>query len=607
MRPVLPGPLAALGDLATNLRWSWHPETQDVFRAVDADAWESDQRTTRSSCWALSPRRGWPSWPRTSASCGCSSSPRADLDDYLAGDRWFQRSAGPEAPTSIGYFSPEFGITACCRSTPAGSASWPATTSRRPATSASRSWASGCSTEGYFRQSLSREGWQQETLPGARPRRAPDRAAPRGRRLGAPRSRIDAARRRAARRPHLRRPGRPGAAAAARLRRRGEPGAAARGHRPAVRRQHEHRLRQELLLGVGGVRALRAYSRITGRPAPEVFHTNEGHAGFLGLERIRELTAADDGPHLDFDAALEVARAGTVFTTHTPVPAGIDRFPRDLIEQYFGASSPLPGVPLDRILALGAEDFEGGDAGVFNMAVMGFRLAQRANGVSQAPRPGQPRDVHRALAGVRRGRGADHLDHQRRARPDLGGARGVRARRAGRRRRRLGDDPEVWDVVDRVPGADLWATKRELRSRLVDDVRKRVRQSWRKRGAAPAELGWIDSVLDPDVLTIGFARRVPSYKRLTLMLRDPERLKRAAAAPRAADPARDRRQGAPRRRGRQEADPGDRAVRRRPRGAAPDRVPAELRHRDGAAALPRLRRLAEQPAAAATRRAARPA
>ena len=145
----------------------------------------------------------------------------------------------------------------------------------------------------------------------------------------------------------------------------------------------EHRLLQELLLGIGGVRALRAFSRLTGAETPEVFHTNEGHAGFLGLERIRELTVAEDGPGLDFDTAVEVTRAGTVFTTHTPVPAGIDRFPRDLIEQYFGPQSPVAGVPTDRILRLGAEDFEGGDRGVFNMAVMGFRLAQRANGVSE--------------------------------------------------------------------------------------------------------------------------------------------------------------------------------------------------------------------------------
>ncbi len=102
----------------------------------------------------------------------------------------------------------------------------------------------------------------------------------------------------------------------------------------------EHRLRQELLLGIGGVRAIRAYTRITGADAPEVFHTNEGHAGFLGLERIRELTEHDG---LAFDVALEVSRAGTVFTTHTPVPAGIDRFPLDLVAQYFGGDNAAPG------------------------------------------------------------------------------------------------------------------------------------------------------------------------------------------------------------------------------------------------------------------------
>ena len=115
-----------------------------------------------------------------------------------------------------------------------------------------------------------------------------------------------------------------------------------------------------------------------------MFHTNEGHAGFLGLERIRELTEDADGKGaLSFEAALEVSRAGTVFTTHTPVPAGIDRFPRDLVEQYFGGDNACRGVPVDRILALGSEDYDGGDPAMFNMAVMGFRLAQRANGVSQ--------------------------------------------------------------------------------------------------------------------------------------------------------------------------------------------------------------------------------
>ncbi len=141
----------------------------------------------------------------------------------------------------------------------------------------------------------------------------------------------------------------------------------------------DHRLLQEMLLGIGGVRAVRLYCALTGHPEPEVFHTNEGHAGFLGLERIREL---ERGQGLGFDAALEAVRAGTVFTTHTPVPAGIDRFERSLVARHFGEGGELAGVPVDRILELGAETYPGGDPGVFNMAVMGLRLAQRANGVS---------------------------------------------------------------------------------------------------------------------------------------------------------------------------------------------------------------------------------
>ncbi len=141
----------------------------------------------------------------------------------------------------------------------------------------------------------------------------------------------------------------------------------------------DHRLRQELLLGMGGVRAVRAYCSITGHPEPEVFHTNEGHAGFLGLERIREYAARG----LSFDEAIEVCRAGTVFTTHTPVPAGIDRFARSLVESHFSGSAADPALPADRVLALGAETYPGGDPEVFNMAVMGMRLAQRVNGVSK--------------------------------------------------------------------------------------------------------------------------------------------------------------------------------------------------------------------------------
>jgi starch phosphorylase len=276
----------------------------------------------------------------------------------------------------------------------------------------------------------------------------------------------------------------------------------------------DHRLRQEMLLGIGGVRAVRAYCQLTGTPQPEVFHANEGHAGFQGVERIRELTESHG---LSFTEALQAVRAGTVFTTHTPVPAGIDRFPRALIERYFAGF----GVPLDQLIPLGAED----DPSKFNMAHMGLRLGQRANGVSE---------LH---GHVSRGMFSDLWPGFDEPDVPIGSiTNGVHAPTwTARELVELGtqtsstvdpaESPTSFDGVDRIPASELWATRRMLRARLVDEVRRRLRDTALSRGAAESEVGWTDSAFDPDVLTIGFARRVPSYKRLTLMLRDPERLK----------------------------------------------------------------------------------
>jgi starch phosphorylase len=274
----------------------------------------------------------------------------------------------------------------------------------------------------------------------------------------------------------------------------------------------DHRLRQELLLGIGGVRAVRAFCVLRGHPAPEVFHTNEGHAGFLGLERIREY--AEQG--LSFDEALEVCRAGTVFTTHTPVPAGIDRFDCDLVRQHF-ADDPL--LPVDRVLALGAETYPGGDPGKFNMAVMGMRLAQRVNGVSMLH--GQvSREMFAGLwpgfdtSEVPIGSITNGVHTPTWVAPEIRLLTGAA----------LGDSAWDWDRAASAPASEIWETKHVLRSRLVAETRRRLRASWRQRGASGAELTWIDDALDEHVLTIGFARRVPSYKRLTLMLNDPEQL-----------------------------------------------------------------------------------
>ncbi|WP_264992613.1 alpha-glucan family phosphorylase, partial [Mycobacterium montefiorense] len=283
---------------------------------------------------------------------------------------------------------------------------------------------------------------------------------------------------------------------------------------------------QEILAGIGGVRAIRAFTAIEGLPAPEVFHMNEGHAGFLGVERIRELMT-DSG--LDFETALAVVRSATVFTTHTPVPAGIDRFPVDMIRQYFDdhlAEAPddrepalLPGVPIQRVLALGAED----DETKFNMAHMGLRLAQRANGVSLL----HGRVSRAMFSELWPGFDSDEV-------PIGSITNGVHARTwAAPQWLQLGrelagsdsfSDPGVWLRVREVDSGHLWWIRSQLRALLVEDVRCRLRRSWLERGASDAELGWIATAFDPDVLTVGFARRVPTYKRLTLMLSDPDRL-----------------------------------------------------------------------------------
>ncbi|MEO9323558.1 alpha-glucan family phosphorylase [Nocardioides sp. C4-1] len=530
VRPVLPEALAPLGELAGNLRWSWHPETQDVFAEVDPDLWESTDRDPVRLLGAVGRER----FDELAADEGFLDrlrAARADLEHYLTDDRWYQRKlAGdattPAGPRAIAYFSPEFGITAVLPQYSgglgilAGDHLKAASDLGVPIVGVGLLY-----KHGYFKQSLSREGWQQETYPVLDPDELPISL--------------------------LREPD--GSRATISIQMPDGPELVARIWVASVGRvpllmldtdvegnpEHyvdvtdrlyggtsEHRLRQELLLGVGGVRALRVYSRITGAPEPEVFHTNEGHAGFLGIERIRELTVADDGPALDFDTALEVGRASTVFTTHTPVPAGIDRFPRSLVAQYLNDDGgATPGVPTERILALGTEDYAGGDGGVFNMAVMGFRLAQRANGVSQ---------LH---GHVSRGMFQGLWPAFDEAEVPIGSitngvhaptwvAREVFALATAHGADGDGDETDgFWSAVDKVPGTEIWSVKRQLRQRLVDDARKRLAKSWEKRGAAPAELKWVGEALDPDVLTIGFARRAASYKRLTLMMREPERLK----------------------------------------------------------------------------------
>ncbi|CAB4978293.1 unannotated protein [freshwater metagenome] len=520
VRTVLPAPLAPLEELATNLRWSWHPETRDLFAAIDAGLWSASGEdpvrmlgeVTAERLAELASDEGFVAWV---GRC------RDDLHAYLASDRWYQ-TLGSDAPAGIAYFSPEFGVTGALPQYSGGLGILAGDHLKTASDLGVRIIGIGLFYRaGYFRQSLSRDGWQLEHYPVCDPDGSPVSllreadGTPAKISLGIPGGRRITARIWVAQ---------VGLVPLLLLDSDVEENAAA--EREVTDRLYggggEHRLQQEMLLGIGGVRAIRVFTRITGAAAPEVFHMNEGHAGFLGIERIRELVQGDGG--LDFDQALEACRAGTVFTTHTPVPAGIDRFPRDLIEQYFGGENAEVGVPVERILELGAESFADGDPNVFNMALQGLRLAQRANGVSllhgEVSRgmfaglwPGfDPADV--PITSITNGVHAPTW--VAREMRDLAGTDG-------------GVEPingaEGWEAIANASDDRLWAVKRQLREQLITMTRSRLRESWLGRGAAEAELGWIDSVLDPDILTIGFARRVPSYKRLTLMLRDKDRLR----------------------------------------------------------------------------------
>ncbi|MGH3497282.1 MAG: alpha-glucan family phosphorylase [Nocardioidaceae bacterium] len=513
VRPVLPDGLQPLGNLVTNLRWSWHQPTQDLFASIDPGVWEDIGHDPTRLLGSLSAERLARLAADESFRARLTTAHR-DLEEYLVGPRWYQRRFGADGPRAIAYFSPEFGITEVLPQYSgglgilAGDHLKAASDIGVPIVGVGLFY-----RHGYFRQSLSREGWQQERYPVNDPDGLPltllredDGSVPHVQ-IALPGGKVMLARIWLAQvgrvplllldadvtlNPDL------GFDVTDRLYGGGA----------------EHRLLQEMLLGIGGVRALRIYARISKTDAPEVFHTNEGHAGFLGIERIREFV---DEQGLDPAAAMELARAGTVFTTHTPVAAGIDRFPRDLIEQHFGGEAGSPAVPVETVLALGAEDYPGGDPGVFNMAVMGFRLSGRANGVSRLHG-----HVSRSMfAGLWPGFDESEV-------PIGYITNGVHAPTwVAREVMALGESSpnDVFEAAETIPSRTIWELKRVLRSRLVDDARRRLRESWLQRGAAPAELGWVDSVLDPDILTIGFARRVPSYKRLTLMLRDQERLK----------------------------------------------------------------------------------
>jgi starch phosphorylase len=270
----------------------------------------------------------------------------------------------------------------------------------------------------------------------------------------------------------------------------------------------ENRIRQEIVLGVGGLRAL---DRLGLRPT--IRHMNEGHAAFVTLERVRQLIREEG---LSFAEARELAAAGNVFTTHTPVPAGIDRFSRELLAKYFAGFVEELGMPLEEFVKLGRENPE--EPGeLFSMAVLALRLSAHANAVSQLhahvarrlwsglmPQlPPEEVPIHPITNGVH---------------PPTWTAPEIAAL-------------SIEERAGSLDRAEFWRLHEELRARLVRRCRQKLSELERERNANPVEMEAAAGVLDPRALTIGFARRFATYKRAALIFHDPERLARLLHQP----------------------------------------------------------------------------
>lgn len=280
-------------------------------------------------------------------------------------------------------------------------------------------------------------------------------------------------------------------------------------------RSREVRLAQELVLGVGGVRALRAL-----QIEPAVWHMNEGHSALLQVERLRELVTANGASVEDAVARI---RRDAVFTTHTPVPAGHEEFDPALATRYLTPLVADVDAVLPRVLGLGRAN--GAAAAPLNLTALGLRTATLANAVSRLNaevcdrmwrhvRPDIPADepvIRPITNGVH---------------PPTWIGRSFRAlfeRHFGARWQRLLRSPEEWAVVGQIPDEEVWAAHTEQKDRLIRFLRARLRQQLSRHGAAPDDLRALDQWFDPRILTIGFARRFATYKRVWLVFSDVDR------------------------------------------------------------------------------------
>jgi glycogen phosphorylase len=516
--PKLPPELARLHDLAYNMRFAWDTETITLFRRLSPELWE---QTNHNPVWML----GAVSQEKLNAAANdpafITHLERASrgLDDYMANkSTWFDTSYTHLSKTPvIAYFSMEFGVSESFQNYSGGLGVLSgdhlksASDLNLPLVAVGLLY-----QEGYFQQYLNADGWQQESYPINDFNKLPlekildDNGNP---------IRVD-----------VPLPGRQLYAHVWKAQVGRTPLYLLDSNIPDNPRDEDRsltdrlyggdkrtRIRQEILLGIGGIRMLEALGL-----RPDVCHMNEGHSAFLLLERIRILMR--ETPDVNFYQAGEIIAASTVFTIHTPVPAGLERFGFDLIDEHFTDYMRELGLDREAFIDLGRENM--GSYDLFSMSVMALRFSYGANGVAQLhgevsrnmwnwlyPNlPTHEVPIEAITNGI-------HVESW------------VSSEMAQLFDRYLDPawrtDPSnaaVWDKIDDVPDGELWRSHERRRERLVAFCRTRLKQQLLRRGASQSEIAAADEVLDPDALTIGFARRFATYKRGALIFHDLERL-----------------------------------------------------------------------------------
>jgi glycogen phosphorylase len=515
--PNLPESLTRLVELTHNLRWAWDSETVSLFRRLSPELWEKTGRNPVRMLGLLSQKR-LEMLENDPAFMAHYQRVCDDFDDYMAArDTWYGQNYGQLEKPIIAYFSMEFGLTECLQNYSGGLGILSGDHLKSASDLGLPLIGMGLIyQEGYFQQYLNADGYQQESYPvndfstlpvtlqhdsEGNPLKI---SVPMpGRELYAQIWKVQVGR------------------VPLYLLDTNVPDNPLEEDRDLTDRLYggdrRSRIRQEILMGIGGIRALEVLEL-----RPTICHMNEGHSAFLILERIRQLM---DERGVTFAQAREICKGSNVFTIHTPVPAGLERFGFDLIDEHFTEYYQQMGLSRKEFIDLGRENM--GDYELFSMSVWAESMAAGSNGVaklhgkvSRAMWHWRYPDV--PVNEVPIGSVTNGIHMQSWLSNEM---RGLFDRYLNPAWRTDESDPVIWEDVDNIPDGELWRTHERRRERLVAFARDRLRMQLARRGASQTVIDQADEVLNPDALTIGFARRFATYKRATLLFKDVERLK----------------------------------------------------------------------------------